>query len=49
MKKLAKTVAVDFEVRLSIKDDELLDILNRTIMMVYTPSLEPDMVLVYQI
>jgi glycosyltransferase involved in cell wall biosynthesis len=37
----AEGLGVNFEVRVRVSDDELVDILNRTMMMVYAPRLEP--------
>lgn len=41
IKRFAKSVAIDFEARVRIEDEELLDVLNRAMMMVYAPRLEP--------
>ena len=41
MRSLAKSHEVTFEVRRSIDDKELVDILNRATAMVYAPRLEP--------
>lgn len=39
--KLAKSLAVDFEPKLRISDQEIVDILNRALLMLYTSRLEP--------
>jgi glycosyltransferase involved in cell wall biosynthesis len=41
MKELAKSLAVDFEAKEMVSDDDLIGILNRAAMMVYAPRLEP--------
>jgi glycosyltransferase involved in cell wall biosynthesis len=41
MRSLAKSHGVTFEIRVSIDDSELVDILNRATAMVYAPRLEP--------
>jgi glycosyltransferase involved in cell wall biosynthesis len=41
MRRLAESYEVNFEVRASIDDNELVDILNRATAMVYAPCLEP--------
>ena len=41
MRSLAESQRVTFEARASIDDNELVDILNRAIAMVYAPRLEP--------
>lgn len=39
--KYADALRINFETRIRVSDDELVDILNRAMMMVYTPRLEP--------
>jgi glycosyltransferase involved in cell wall biosynthesis len=41
MKRLAQTLKVDFEIKIMVKDNELVSILNRAAMMLYTSRLEP--------
>jgi glycosyltransferase involved in cell wall biosynthesis len=41
MKLLAAELGVDFEPRVKIDDDELVNILNRALLMIYTSRLEP--------
>lgn len=41
VEELAKSLAVDFEAKEMVSDDELIGILNRAAMMVYAPRLEP--------
>jgi len=41
MRKLAESHEVTFEIRTSIADNELVDILNRATAMIYAPRLEP--------
>ena len=41
MKRLAAALKVDFEPRVKIADDELITILNRAMLMIYCPRLEP--------
>lgn len=41
MKRLAAALGVDFEPRVKIDDDELVEILNRALLMLYTSRLEP--------
>lgn len=41
MKRLAASLGVDFEPRVNIDDDELVNLLNRALLMLYTSHLEP--------
>lgn len=41
LKQLAHTTGVDFAPLVRVTDDELIELLNRALMMVYTPRLEP--------
>jgi glycosyltransferase involved in cell wall biosynthesis len=41
LRALARSLRVDFEAKEMVRDDELVDILNRAAMMVYAPRLEP--------
>lgn len=41
MKSLAQALQVDFQVRMRVSDGELVDILNRAALMIYTSRLEP--------
>jgi len=41
MKQLASTLKVDFEPRVKIADDELVNLLNRALLMIYSSRLEP--------
>jgi glycosyltransferase involved in cell wall biosynthesis len=41
MKRLAATLKVDFEPRVKIDDDELVKLLNRAMLMIYSSRLEP--------
>src|SRR5258705_6351165 len=41
MLELAETVGVDLQIRMIVPDEELVEILNRAALLLYTPSLEP--------
>ena len=41
LKQFAKSVDVDFNPKVRIDDTEIVDLLNRAMMMIYTPRLEP--------
>jgi glycosyltransferase involved in cell wall biosynthesis len=41
LKRLAKTIGIDFEPLTRIEDKNLVELLNRARLMVYTPRLEP--------
>jgi glycosyltransferase involved in cell wall biosynthesis len=41
MLELAETVGVDLQIKMMVSDEELVDILNRASLLLYTPRLEP--------